>query len=76
VDAGINGTTHLGGQCCGDHENRGDSTDRKLAEHNQGSLWVIPESQAAAIGVTMAATNKCLAQSNKSDVGGKAHKKR
>jgi hypothetical protein len=37
VDAGINGATHLlGGQRCGDHEDRGDSTnDRKLAEHNQ-----------------------------------------
>jgi hypothetical protein len=34
VDAGINGTTHLGGQRCGDHEDRGDSTNyRKLAEH-------------------------------------------
>src|SRR5436305_8686944 len=34
VDTGINGATHLGGQRCGDHEDRGDSTDyRKLAEH-------------------------------------------
>ena len=24
VDAGINGATHLGGQRCGDHEDRGD----------------------------------------------------
>ena len=36
VDAGVNSATHLGGQRCGDHEDRGDSTnDRKLAEHNQ-----------------------------------------
>src|SRR6516165_5385146 len=34
VDAGINGATHLGGQCCGHHEDGGDSTNcRKLAEH-------------------------------------------
>jgi hypothetical protein len=34
VDAGIDGATHLGGQRCGDHEDRGDSTnDRKLAGH-------------------------------------------
>jgi hypothetical protein len=37
VDAGINGATHLGGQRCGDHEDRGDSTNyRKLAEHKIG----------------------------------------
>jgi len=30
----------------------------------------------AAATATMAATNKCLAQSNKSDAGGKATKKR
>ena len=37
VDAGINAATHLGGQRCGDHEDRGDSTnDRKLAEHKIG----------------------------------------
>src|SRR5215469_8755308 len=42
VDAGINGATHLGGQRCGDHEDRGDSTNyRKLAEHNQCSPWVL-----------------------------------
>src|SRR5262249_5130244 len=35
VDAGVNGAPHLGGQRCGDHEDRGDSTNyRKLAEHN------------------------------------------
>src|SRR5262249_45665755 len=35
VDAGINGTTHLGGHRCGDHEGDGDDStdDRKLAEH-------------------------------------------
>ena len=27
VDAGINGATHLGGQRCGHHEDRGDSTN-------------------------------------------------
>ena len=69
VDAGINGTTHLGGQRCGDHEARGDSTNyRKLAEHK----IVLP----GAIATTMAATNKCLAQSNKSAAGGKVTKKR
>src|SRR5262249_43770470 len=37
VDAWINAATHLGGQRCGDHEDR-DSTDyRKLAEHKIGS---------------------------------------
>ena len=37
VDAGINGATHLGGQRCGDHEDRGDSADyRKLPEHKIG----------------------------------------
>src|SRR5262249_31390384 len=37
VDAEINGATHLGGQRCGDHEDRGDSTNyRKLAEHEIG----------------------------------------
>ena len=35
VDAGINGTTHLGGHRCGGHEGDGDDStdDRKLAEH-------------------------------------------
>ena len=66
--AGINGTTHLGGQRCGDHEDRGDSTNyRKLAKHK----IVLP----GAIATTMAATNKCLAQSNKSAAGGKVTKK-
>ena len=38
VDAGIDGATHLGGQRCGDHEDRGDSTNyRKLAEHKIGT---------------------------------------
>jgi hypothetical protein len=70
VDAGINGATHLGGQRCGDHEDRGDSTNyRKLAEHK-----IVP--QPGAIATTMAATNKCLAQSNKSAAGGKVTKKR
>src|SRR6516165_7888922 len=37
--------THLGGQRCGDHEDRGDSTNyRKLAEHEigppQGRSWL------------------------------------
>ena len=37
MDAGINGATHLGGQRCGDQEDRGGSTDyRKLAEHEIG----------------------------------------
>src|SRR5262245_29277412 len=40
VDAGINGATHLGGQRCGDHENRGDSTNRKLAEHKIATFAV------------------------------------
>src|SRR5262249_44169736 len=35
VDAGVNSAPDLGGQRCGDHEDRGDGTDyRKLAEHN------------------------------------------
>jgi hypothetical protein len=35
VDAGVNSASDLGGQRCGDHEDRGDSTNyRKLAEHN------------------------------------------
>ena len=34
VDAGVNAAPHLGGQCCGDHDGRGESTNyRKLAEH-------------------------------------------
>ena len=34
VDAGVNAAPHLGGQCCGDHDDRGESTNyRKLAEH-------------------------------------------
>jgi hypothetical protein len=34
VDAGVNAAPHLGGQCCGDHDDRGDSTNYpKLAEH-------------------------------------------
>src|SRR5262245_12617400 len=37
VDAGVNSAAHLGGQRCGDHEDRGDSTNyRKLAEHKIG----------------------------------------
>src|SRR5262245_51931349 len=41
VDAGINGATHLGGQRCGDHDDRGHSTNhRKLARHNL-SLWLL-----------------------------------
>jgi hypothetical protein len=70
VDAGINGATHLGGHRCGDHEDRGDSTDyRKLAEHE-----IVPS--AGAVVTTMAAANKYLAKSNKSRAGGKATKKR
>jgi hypothetical protein len=69
VGAWINSAAHLGGQRCGDHEDRGDSTNyRKLAEHK----IVLP----GAIATTMAATNKCLAQSNKSAAGGKVTKKR
>jgi len=42
VDAGVNGATHLGGQHCRDHEDRGDGTDyRKLAEHNLSLPWVL-----------------------------------
>jgi hypothetical protein len=37
---------------------------------------LILEPPAGAIATTMAATNKCLAESNKSDAGGKATKKR
>jgi hypothetical protein len=37
VDAGIDGATHLGRQRCGDHEDRGNSTDRQLAEHKIGT---------------------------------------
>ena len=34
VDAGVNSAPDLGGQRCGDHEDRGDSTNyRKPAEH-------------------------------------------
>jgi hypothetical protein len=37
MDAGINAATHLRGQRCWDHEDRGDSTNyRKLAEHKVG----------------------------------------
>jgi len=51
------------------HEDRGDSTNyRKLAKHK----IVLP----GAIATTLAATNKCLAQSNKSAAGGKVTKKR
>src|SRR5262249_42102505 len=43
VDAGINGATHLGGQRCRDHEDRGNTDYRKLAEHKivsqQGRSW-------------------------------------
>src|SRR5262249_21817969 len=35
VDAGVNSAADLGGQRCGNHEDRGDSTNyRKNAEHN------------------------------------------
>ena len=67
--AGVNSAPDLGGQRCGDHEDRGDSTNyRKLAEHK-----IVP--QPGAIATTVAATNKCLAQSNKSAAGGKVTKK-
>jgi hypothetical protein len=70
VDTGVNGATHLSRQRCRDHEDRGDSTNyRKLAEHK-----IVP--QPGAIATTMAATNKCLAKSNKSAAGGKVTKKR
>ena len=70
VDPRVNGATHLSGQRCRDHDDRGDSTNyRKLAEHK-----IVP--QPGAIATTMAATNKCLAQSNKSRTGGKATKRR
>src|SRR5262249_34902495 len=40
VDPGINSAPDLGGQGCGDHEDRGDSTNyRKLAEHNLSLPW-------------------------------------
>src|SRR5262249_350758 len=40
VDAGVNSAPNLGGQRCGDHEDRGDSTNyRKLAEHNLSLPW-------------------------------------
>jgi hypothetical protein len=32
VDAGINAATHLGGQRCGDHEDRGDSTNHRKSD--------------------------------------------
>jgi hypothetical protein len=58
-----------GGQRCADHEDRGDSANyRKLAEHKIG-----PQ---RGIATTMAATNKCLAESNKSRTGREATKKR
>jgi hypothetical protein len=70
VDAWINGATHLGGQRCGHHEDRGDSANyRKLAEHKIGP-------QQGRIATTMVATNKCLAESNKSRAGGKATNRR
>jgi len=37
---------------------------------------LILELPAGAVAATMAAANKCLAKSNKSDAGGKATKKR
>ena len=41
VGAGINGATHLGGQRCGDNEDRGDSTNyRKPAEQNSSLPWL------------------------------------
>jgi hypothetical protein len=87
VDAGANGAPDLGGQRCRDHEDRGDNTNyRKLAEHDLSLPWaqktelplgrvyqlVHPRASARTIAA-MAAMNKCLAQSNKSN-GGKATK--
>src|SRR5262249_52783821 len=51
VDAGANSATHLGGQRCGDHGDRGDSTNyRKLAEHQVTALGhpISAAAQAAA----------------------------
>jgi len=40
VDAGVNAAPHLGGQCCWDHDDRGESANyRKLAEHNLSLPW-------------------------------------
>jgi hypothetical protein len=40
VDAGVNSAPDLGGQHCGDHEDRGDSTNyRNLAEHDLRLPW-------------------------------------
>lgn len=40
VDAGVNSAPHLGGQRCGDHDDRGDSANyRKLAAHNLSLPW-------------------------------------
>jgi len=33
VDAGVNGATHLSGQRCRDHEDRGNSTNYRKHEH-------------------------------------------
>ena len=87
VDAGVNAAPHLGGQCCWDHDDRGESANyRKLAEHNLSLPWgtdnrtslgrmyqlvrvseddLILEPLTGPVA-TMAAMNKCLAQSNKS----------
>jgi hypothetical protein len=48
VDAGINGATRLGGQCCGDHYGRGDSNNcRKLADHALRLPWLNPVAHTA-----------------------------
>src|SRR5215470_13958343 len=40
VDAGVNAAPDLGGQCCGEHDDRGESTNyRTLAEHNLSLPW-------------------------------------
>src|SRR5262249_18773927 len=76
VDAGVNGATHLGGQRCGDHEDRDHRTSyRKFAEHNFSLPWAQITSfrQVECINLSLcpgalAATNKCLAKSNKSSL--------
>src|SRR5262249_13175984 len=53
VDAGVNDATHLSGQRCRDHEDRGDNTNyRKLVEHNASLLWLrLPSKRANIIGL-------------------------
>jgi hypothetical protein len=42
VNSGVNSAADLGRQRCGDHDDRGDSTNyRKLAEHNLSLPWAL-----------------------------------